>query len=440
VVFTLPIALYLPVMTALAWRLYLAQDAPLREPGLNRLALLLVDAFSVGALACGLGLAFYLAAQRRAPSDGGQATPTRATLLVWAVSLVAAIASGLQAFTLSHLLTGGGPALTTRTWMLHVFQEGFQRMAFGPAAASSSMLLIPLLLLSTLTGLGIILGGIYIDHAPAIPAEAPPRRGLRYVLLILGLLGGLGLCVLSALPLVSLLGAGLDPEAMAQTEGLFPTGRTLANTLLPLAGAVFLVIMPVTYLGALGIGALRPLGRRSELLLLPFSPWLLVGTGPLAIAFFQRVRVAGLLGTFPALVPPVALSVPILFILTLFFRGRFAHWQTRRAEGNGDTSAFLQAVIAPSLPLALLLGLGAVFAGAGELLWPLLMSVRPDTFPVSVALAQIGGQAPGEPAVAGALVRLGLPLVLGFFVLFVLAQVLYLDRLRIAHWREDGSA
>ena len=43
--------------------------------------------------------------------------------------------------------------------------------------------------------------------------------------------------------------------------------------------------LPIAYLGALGIGALRPLGRYSEWLLLPFSPWLFITALPLSVAF-----------------------------------------------------------------------------------------------------------------------------------------------------------
>ena len=62
-----------------------------------------------------------------------------------------------------------------------------------------------------------------------------------------------------------------------------PSERVWANTLVPPAMSIFLLQLPIAYLGALGIGALRPLGRWSEWLLLPFAPWLFITALPLGI-------------------------------------------------------------------------------------------------------------------------------------------------------------
>ncbi|NED57537.1 sugar ABC transporter permease, partial [Micromonospora aurantiaca] len=70
-----------------------------------------------------------------------------------------------------------------------------------------------------------------------------------------------------------------------------------------LLGAV--VSVGAAFLGALGIGGLRPLGRRSEWLLLPFAPWLFVGIGPLSIAGFENVGTLDLINSFGALIPPM---------------------------------------------------------------------------------------------------------------------------------------
>ncbi|MEV0588973.1 hypothetical protein [Nonomuraea sp. NPDC050310] len=79
--------------------------------------------------------------------------------------------------------------------------------------------------------------------------------------------------------------------------------------------------MGVAYVGALGVGGLRPLGRHSQWLLLPFAPWLFTGTAPTVLASWLNVRSLDLLDTFVALVPPVAVSVPALVILTVLCRG-----------------------------------------------------------------------------------------------------------------------
>jgi hypothetical protein len=88
----------------------------------------------------------------------------------------------------------------------------------------------------------------------------------------------------------------------------------------------------VALLGGIGIGAFRPLGAYSELLLLIFAPWLFVGTGPLALAGYERARDMKQLNTFAGLIPPTWLSIPALVVFALLFRGLSQQW---RAAGGG---------------------------------------------------------------------------------------------------------
>ncbi|NUW45631.1 carbohydrate ABC transporter permease [Nonomuraea rhodomycinica] len=189
------------------------------------------------------------------------------------------------------------------------------------------------------------------------------------------------------------------------------------NTWAPaVIGAV--VSVGVAYLGALGIGALRPLGRRSEWLLLPFAPWLFVGVGPLGVAGWTDMRNLGLIDTFVALVPPVLVSVPCLFLLTLLCRGL--------AERSGGD--FAGGVVRPSLPMAGILVLVVTLLNGQDLLWPLLVAHDPGltTAPVTqfLQLRQYGGW-------PSAGLSTPLPVVLVALLAAGAAQVLYLHRLAL---------
>ncbi|MEU5993297.1 hypothetical protein ABZ806_30375, partial [Spirillospora sp. NPDC047418] len=262
-----------------------------------------------------------------------------------------------------------------------------------------------------------------IDLAPADPAGRPVGPG-RIVIAAAALLAVLAVVLVGAWPWLSALFSSQGPRGAASPAD----ARTYVNTWVPpLLGA--LVSVGAAFLGALGIGGLRPLGRRSEWLLLPFAPWLFVGIGPLSISGFENARSFDLIDTFGSLIPPTLISVPALVVLTLFCRGRAAAWQAQMAAGAPAAGGFLRTVAVPALPLAVLLGGATVLINAQELLWPLLVGTSRDTMTAPVALVSQLGQysAPG--------VSLGFatPLAVLVLALLVLAalQVAYLDRLTI---------
>jgi len=163
-------------------------------------------------------------------------------------------------------------------------------------------------------------------------------------------------------PWLSRLG-GTDTQSVASPFTL------LRNTWLPpLLSTV--VGVTVAVLAGIGIGALRPLGAFSELLLLPFAPWLFVAFGPLVAPAW--------VGTdhdhpnaFLSLVPASWVSIPALFIATLLFRGQAARL---RASGAGGAGAAVRAFVLPVLPMVALL-FGAVWLWQSQdLMWQEIMS------------------------------------------------------------------
>jgi ABC-type glycerol-3-phosphate transport system permease component len=222
--------------------------------------------------------------------------------------------------------------------------------------------------------------------------------------------------------------------AFARLRESVPVTQILINTLVPLSGGVLFIQLPLAYLGALGIGAFRPLGRHSEWLLLLFSPWLFVGTITLSVVLTVSTHRAGTTNTLMGLTPPILLSVPMLFVLTLFFKGQVLRWEAAQAEGQTASGAFFRHLIVPSLPLAALLAGIAIFWGLQDLLWPLIIAATPNRMTVMTALLRLAMESgmQGFPVVAAAIALLWLPVALLFFLFFGIFQIFYLDRLSIS--------
>jgi hypothetical protein len=180
-------------------------------------------------------------------------------------------------------------------------------------------------------------------------------------------------------------------------------------------------------LAGVGIGALRPLGRRSELLLLPFAPWLFVGTAPLVRANMGNAIDDHTL-TWLDLVPPSWLPVPALFVFALLGHGLRRRWLHRRAAGSSPVAATMAAVTAGLPMLGLIVAITWVVK-AQDSVWSLMKgSVGPLL--TGPALAHIW-------ASSFYLMPLPLGLVFPAAAIVVLAvglgalQLAYLDRLAI---------
>jgi ABC-type sugar transport system permease subunit len=431
--FTLPLVLFAP--TGLAVARVLA-----RTPGNNALispagaqgTLLFIDGAQTLALACGVGLITYLAALRAGAGSSGWRTVRGPLLLVWIVSALAALASGLQTFNLPYVLTNGGPAAATTTVMLYEFQFAFRLLQFGPAAALATLILAPLVVMGLLAGVLLVVSGARFEHAPANGAAYPRMPALLAIALLVVLgLAAFGLWASSQLPWLQAAALALRGEARPAIQ--VAPGNSLVGP-----AAVLSLQLPLAYLAALGISALRPLGRRSEWLLLPFSPWLFVTLGPLSVAEFVSALKGGRLNTGVALASPLLLSVPMLFALALFFRGRVGPWRAARAAGRSALGAFFGEVVIPSLPFALLLAVIGMLVSDQELLWPLLAANRPELATGNVVLVQQLSRLAGtNAALARALWSVELPGFVFGLVALGLLQVLYVGRLALRTGRED---
>jgi ABC-type sugar transport system permease subunit len=428
--FALPLALLAPVPLLLASRLTLIEGSPLADPRRAPLTLIAVDSLLALVLALGLLLPLLLMSLRGLGNTRSWRAASRPLLAVWLLALLATIALTLQSFTPSFLLTNGGPQRATTSLALLQYLYGFQQFRFGLGAAVATLTLA----VSGLLGLGawlvIMASGLRLASAPAPQPAGRPRQPnpLAALALVVLVLLGIGLALRALSPLALSLatsykqpaelfdpGAPLLPQeptaaAYEKLDELWAYEGVIANSLVPPA-ALLMVQLPLAYLAALGIGALRPLGRHSEWLLLPFSPWLFVGAGPLSLVAYQRLAELGLLNTPFALIPPLALSVPMLFVLSLFFRGQAPRWRGAVAAGESEALAFLRHLVLPSLPLAALLAAAGLLVSANDLLWPLIVGVDESVATLSTALARLaGGYATQWPLLGAAITRAVLPL------------------------------
>ncbi|MFI9595173.1 carbohydrate ABC transporter permease [Nonomuraea sp. NPDC052265] len=418
VVLSLAIVTFSPVGVAAAWLRGMLPDGPaiatlaegLRDPATAPGTLRIIVVAATFGVVCALALTAFLPALR-----GGTAGP--ATVVVAVLVALATVAVGAQAFSIGMALTRGGPERATQTLAGHQYDYAFRMAQFGPGAAVAALTGV------LLGGLGVV--AVVVAAATRLrvtvlprPASAarsggafparPKTPGVAAGVVALVLVVAVGL--VCAWPWISGVLAGGDGAG-----GL----RAHANTWIPaVAGA--LVSVGVAYLAALGIGGLRPLGARSEWLLLLFAPWLFVGTGPLGVADWQNMRNLRLVDTFFALFPPLLVSVPALLVLTLLCKGL--------AERNDRD--FFGGVLLPSLPMAGVLAGAVTLVNAQDVLWPLLVAQTPELFTVPVAqMGLLGGHHDAAPDVGAST-----PLVVVAVALaaVVAAQLLYLDRLAIS--------
>jgi ABC-type sugar transport system permease subunit len=424
VALALPLVAYAPTAMALGWALdhvnLKSENVYLKSAGDSRTALWLG---SFG-LVCSVGVTAYLATLRR--RDAVRRT-WPAAVVVGALLGLAVLAVAMQQLAYPYLLRRAAGPGAPRTPALLILEAFGERFDVGVAAAISTLLLI-LLGLAGLAAVALILGSrLRIEFDPRYRSAeqeagwSTPRivaaAGTAVALIAVLVVAGIGLW-----PWLSRL------NSTAPLPGAGPL-TLLRNTWLPpLLSTV--VGVAVAVLAAFGIGALRPLGRFSELLLLPFAPWLFVGFAPLVThAFLSTDHSRG--NAFLSLVPASWVSIPALFIATLLVRGQAARL---RATGGRGADAVVRAYVLPVLPMVLLL-FGAVWIWqAQDLMWQEIMSNPADNPTVVMSLLTTTGLYDTRNVLGAVLPALLLTVLV---VLAIAAQVGYLDRIAIRAGREE---
>jgi len=355
-----PLACFAPVATAAAWRHLHPGGGARTSLGADdpRVGYWIMAAIVAVAAAATVGL---MVQRGRA---GRRTWPAIASLT--AVGVLAAASAALQEFTYPWLAASSaapgqrdprGPAAI----VVQATTTGFD---LGIAAAAATLLLLPLLLLGTAAAVLVVVSRIRakFDVSGQDETVDPPRwwavAGSDAVLLAMAAgLGYLGWTMIRSWGDASAAGA---PLAELIRNGWAPP-------LLP-------SVLGVGFAAAAGlaIGGLRPLGKHSELLLLPFAPWLFVGATPLLPAAFADALSLGRIGTPAALAPASWLSVPAVFIFTVLFAGLHREWRRLRSAGLDRRTATIVTHVKFGLPAVLVVTVAVWLIRVQTLSWPLV--------------------------------------------------------------------
>ncbi|MDG4765950.1 sugar ABC transporter permease [Solwaraspora sp. WMMD406] len=425
VLLVLPVACYAPVGLLIGWRTDRLDVATVVEHPYATMFWL--TAVTSAGLVVAVATTLFLAALR-----GGSPWRARlsAALTVAGVLAIGILATVLQIFDAAVVL--GARRDGSWTPLTEIVTLSLMRFEIGRGSASVVLLLAPLMLLGVAAVGLLLITRARIEVDPTRQAVDTTQRAAGRVPARIGL----------AVALTVLVAAGvwiafpwLRRIFQFQSDGPFGGGspaETVIATWLPTLVAS-VVSVGIAALAGFAIGGLRPLGRHSELLLLPFAPWLFVGTGPLAIESYVRARDLGLLDSMISLIPPGWVSIPTLVAFALLGRGQHARWQA----GGG----FTRTMLLPALPMLALAGLLTWLFNAGQLLWPWLVAQGPSGMPATVSVFRLFSGARAEADGLGFGLLLPVPLLLLFLAAFVALQLTYLDRLAIRVGQEsDVSA
>ncbi len=289
-------------------------------------------------------LTVYLAALMGQDASTGRRRPVTAMLVTAAILVMGTFALALQSGQVITLLTNGGPGFSTTTLSQMIFTQVFGQMRLGLASAFAS----PALLLVILIGIGLVIlmiaAQLRISILPKQKSSVPMMDWMKVVGIILMVLVLVGI-LFSILPYltkwISLFGNPVGFFGSFQQVSSQPIfWKSVLNTWYVPILIVVLFQMPITVLAAIGIGGLRPLGKTSEWLLLIFAPWLLV-TPVLLIPGYTRTLVNWeLINSYFGLLIPFMMNIPLLVVLTLFYRG-----QAMKIEEKGETLKFFKDLI-----------------------------------------------------------------------------------------------
>ena len=378
---TIPWMLYSPLALAITWMMLVnpsfglgSQIINLSNPDAARWIVLAMDGLSYFGLSCGIGITVYLAVLKGSNSNEDQRKPIGAMVVTAIILVLGTVALSLQSGQAALLLTNGGALYSTATLSFFILNVAFGRMQMGLSAAMASPALLVVLLIGTGLGVLMVVTRFQIRLLPKEQEPVAMTKGIRLTGIILTILVGLGL-IFSLLPFIAKwVPLFKDPMgffgSVNMISGQPAFWKTLLNTWsVPLA-IVLVVQFPITILAAIGIGALRPLGKASEWLLLLFAPWMLISTILLIPGYTRMLFNLDLIDSYFGLIIPYLINIPLLFILTFFYRG-----QAMVHTEKGDTPKIFRDLIVPSLPLIVI---GLVFS---------IMVIQQDTIWSSAVLS-----------------------------------------------------
>ncbi|MBX6722695.1 MAG: hypothetical protein IRY92_05615, partial [Dactylosporangium sp.] len=337
VLLAVPLAAFAPAGLALLWiqrhRPAGGSLAALTEASTDWDGRLVLMA-TMGGFVLAVAVVCYLAAFR----GRGSGQRTRSTVVVVGVLLsIVALGFAVQQYTFPALVDGApgnrgsGPHGTP---ML--------RLGMGDFNAQVAAEAVPVVAVLGVLGLAaafvVLRTGLRLEFDPEGADDERAPAGPRSVAVIGSAAGIVGLVLLIVFQLGPWLVEVASGAQWPQTD--FPATTVLLSTwLIPLGSALVQVV--VAGAAAFGIAVVRPLGDRSEWLLLVVAPWLLVGDALLQLPRLTSDGAPALRTALAAAVPPGWVSIPALFVFTMLFRAQADRWLRLRSERHPN--AFLRA-------------------------------------------------------------------------------------------------
>lgn len=361
-----------------------------------------------------------------------------------------------QVFDQVFILTSGGPARSTETIVYRIYTEAFGNGKLGYASALSYVLLIMTLIVGLIQlytnnkhekeeiaehrnrnlhetdrGTGIRKRSHQRRKRTSAQAGARAKRTisltLSYVALAL-------VTFLMIFPLIIVVIVSFTPNAVTQTwppkiipsawtldnyTSLFqrlPIGRELLNTIV-FAGAVTIISVFFDSLAAYGLSRVDFKGR--GILLAVLIATMMIPAMALLIPVYKLLGSMGLVNSYLGIIIPRMADVGGIFLLRQFFISIPKDLDNAaRIDGAGEFRIFAQIILPNAVPAILTVGMFNFMGNWNDLLWPLIMTSKPETRTITAGLAMLTGHGssvtPYGVVMAGALIS-ALPLLIVFF-------------------------
>ena len=239
---------------------------------------------------------------------------------------------------------------------------------------------------------------------------------------------------LMILPLIIVVIVSFTPNAVTQTwppkiipsawtldnyTSLFqrlPIGRELLNTIV-FAGAVTIISVFFDSLAAYGLSRVDFKGR--GILLAVLIATMMIPAMALLIPVYKLLGSMGLVNSYLGIIIPRMADVGGIFLLRQFFISIPKDLDNAaRIDGAGEFRIFAQIILPNAVPAILTVGMFNFMGNWNDLLWPLIMTSKPETRTITAGLAMLTGHGssvtPYGVVMAGALIS-ALPLLIVFF-------------------------
>ena len=195
-----------------------------------------------------------------------------------------------------------------------------------------------------------------------------------------------------------------------------PIGREPLNTIV-FAGAVTIISVFFDSLAAYGLSRVDFKGR--GILLAVLIATMMIPAMALLIPVYKLLGSMGLVNSYLGIIIPRMADVGGIFLLRQFFISIPKDLDNAaRIDGAGEFRIFAQIILPNAVPAILTVGMFNFMGNWNDLLWPLIMTSKPETRTITAGLAMLTGHGssvtPYGVVMAGALIS-ALPLLIVFF-------------------------